>query len=45
MSKIDAKIINEKPEEDFNKLDSAAKINSSLGFALQNVETGKYWYY
>ena len=45
MSKLDTKIINEKLEEVFNKLDSAAKINFALGFVLRNVETGDYWYY
>ena len=45
MSKLDTKIINEKLEEVFNKLDSAAKINIALGFVLRNVETGEYWYY
>ena len=34
MSKLDTKIINEKLEEVFNKLDSAAKINIALGFVL-----------
>ena len=42
MSKLDTKIINEKLEEVFNKLNSAAKINIALGFVLQNFETGKY---
>ena len=45
MSKLDTKIINEKLEEVFNKLDSAAKINTALGFVLRNVETGEYRYY
>ena len=45
MSKLDSKIINEKLEEVFNKLDSAAKINIALGFVLRNVETGEYRYY
>ena len=45
MSKLDTKIINEKVEEVFNKLDSIAKININLGFVLRNVETGEYWYY
>ena len=45
MSKLDTKIINEKLEEGFNKLDSAAKINIALGFVLRNVETGEYRYY
>ena len=45
MSKLDTKIINEKLEEVFNKLDSAAKINIALGFILRNVETGEYRYY
>ena len=44
-SKLDTKIINEKLEEVFNKLDSAAKVNFALGFVLRNVETGEYWYY
>ena len=39
MSKLDTKIINEKLEEVFNKLDSAAKLNIALGFVLRNVET------
>ena len=34
MSKIDTKIINEKLEEVFKKLDSAAKINIAIGFVL-----------
>ena len=42
-SKLDTKIINEKLEEVFNKLDSDAKINIALGFVLRNVETGEYW--
>ena len=45
MSKLDAKIINEKLEEVFNKLDSAAKINIAFGFVLRKVETGEYRYY
>ena len=45
MSKLDTKIINEKLEEVFNKLDSAAKINIALGYVLRNVETGDYRYY
>ena len=45
MSKLDTKIINEKLEEVFNKLDSAAKINVALEFVLRNVETGEYRYY
>ena len=45
MSKLDTKIINDKLEEVFNKLDSAAKINIALGFVLRNVETGEYRYY
>ena len=43
MSKSDTKIINEKLEEVFNKLDSAAKINIALGFVLRNVEY-RYYY-
>ena len=42
ISKLDTKIINEKLEEVFNKLDFAAKINIALGFVLQNFETGEY---
>ena len=45
MSKLDTKIIKEKLEDVFNKLDSAAKINIALGFVLRNVETGEYRYY
>ena len=45
MSKLDTKIINEKLEEVFNKLDSAAKINIALRFVLQNTETGEYRYF
>ena len=45
MSKLDTKIINEKHEEVFNKLDSAAKINIALGFFLRNIETGEYRYF
>ena len=44
MSKLGTKIINEKLEEVFNKLDSAAKINIALRFILRKVETGKYGY-
>ena len=44
MSKLDTEVINEKLEEDFNKLDSAAKINIALGSVLQNIETGEYQY-
>ena len=42
MSKLDTKIINEKLEEVFKKLDCAAKINIALGFFLQIIETGQY---
>ena len=45
MSKLDTKIINEKLEEVFNKLDSAAKINIALGFVHRNLETGEYRYF
>ena len=45
MLKLDTKIINEKLEEVFNKLDSAAKINIALGFVLRDVETREYRYY
>ena len=41
----DTKIINEKLEEVFNKLDSAAKINIALGFVLRNIETSEYRYF
>ena len=37
MSKLDAKVINEKLEEVFNKLGSASNINIALGFVLCNV--------
>ena len=45
MSKLYAKFINEKLQEVFNKLGSAAKINIARGFVLRNVETGEYRYY
>ena len=45
MSKLDTKIINEKLEEIFNKLDSITKIKITLGFVLRNVTTGKYRFY
>ena len=45
MSKLDTKVINEKLEEVFNKLDSAAKINIALGFVLRNIKTGEYRYF
>ena len=45
MSKLDIKIVNEKLEEVFNKLDSAAKINIARGFVLRNIETGEYRYF
>ena len=45
MTKLDTKIIEEKLEEVFNKLDSAAKINVALGFVLLNIETGKLRYF
>ena len=38
VTKIDTKIINEKLEEVFNKLNSAAKIIIALDFGLQNIE-------
>ena len=38
MSKLDNKVINEKHEYVFNKLDSALKINMALEFVLRNVE-------
>ena len=42
MSKLDTKLINEKLDEVFNKLDSAAEINNTLRFVLRNVETAGY---
>ena len=42
LSKLYTKIINEKIEEVFNKLDSAAKINIAQGFVLRNIDTGEY---
>ena len=45
ISKLDTKIINEKLEEVFNKLDSAAKINIALGFVLRNNGTGEYQFF
>ena len=45
MSKLDTKINNEKLEEVFNKLDSAAKINIVLGFVLRSIETGENRYF
>ena len=44
MSKLDTPIINEKLEEVFSKLESAAKIDIALRFALRNVKTGDYRY-
>ena len=40
MSKFDIKIINEKLEELFNKLESAAKTYVALSIFLREVETG-----
>ena len=45
MSKLDSKFINEKLEEAFHKLNSAAKIIISLGLVLQNFETGEFRYF
>ena len=45
MSKLDTKLNNEKLEEVFYKLDSAAKIIIALGFVLRKVETGEYRYF
>ena len=42
LSKLDSKIINEKLEDVFNKLASAAKINIAVDFLLRNIETGEY---
>ena len=40
--KLDTKLINEKPNEGFNKLDSAKKIKTPLGFFLRSVGAGVY---
>ena len=45
MSKLETKTINEKLEEVFIKLDSAAKINIAQGFVLRNIGTGEYGYF
>ena len=45
MSKLDSKIIIEKFEEVFNKLDSAAKINIAPSFVIRNLEAGEYRYF
>ena len=42
MSDLDTEIINEKLEDVFNKLDSAAKINIALGFVIRSIETVEY---
>ena len=42
LSKLDTKVIKEKLEEVFDRLESAGKINIALGFVLQNFETGDY---
>ena len=42
LSKIDTKIIKEKLNEVFKKIDSAAKTNAVLGFALRNIGTAEY---
>ena len=39
-SKLDTKEINKKPDEIFNKLGSAAKINIALGFVLRISKRG-----
>ena len=44
VSKYDTKIINEKYEDVFKKLDSAAKINIAPSFVLRNIETGENRY-
>ena len=43
--KLNTKFINEKLEDGFNQLDSAAKINITLGFVLRNFVTGEYHYF
>ena len=45
LSDLDNKKINEKIDEVFTKLKSAAKVNLALGFIVQNVETNDYRYY
>ena len=45
LSKLDPSEINEKLKEVFEKLNSAAKINLSLGFILRNVDTDKNRYF
>ena len=43
MSELDSKVINEKLEEAFHKLNSAAKIIIiPLGLVLQTIETGEF---
>ena len=45
MSKLDTKINNEKLEENFNNLNSAAYTIIAQGFVLRNNETGKNRYF
>ena len=45
ITQLNTKVINEKHEEVFNKLDSAAKINIALVFFLKNFETGEYQFF
>ena len=45
ISKLDSKTSNENPEEVFNNIDSAAKINIAPGFVLRSIETGEYRYF
>ena len=45
ISKLDTNVINKKPKEVFKKLDSAAKINIALGFALRNTYKGENRYF
>ena len=45
MSKLGTEIINEKLDENFNKLDSANNITIALGFVLRKIETGEYRYF
>ena len=45
MSKLDTKNINERLEEVFIKLDSAAKTKIATEFVLHNVEMWESWHY
>ena len=45
VAELNPQLIAAKLRTVFSKLDSAAKINVSLGFVLRNIETGDYRYY